>query len=477
MDVSKIKFGTDGWRGIIAEDYTFENVRAVGRAIASYVLNEEDWKKGLVVGYDTRFGSKRFAEAVCEELAAAGLWVRLSDDYTPTPAISYAAKNLDTAGGVMITSSHNPWNWNGVKFKGNFGGSATPAMISKIEQELYAGAAPKHPGGKIETVDFKKDYIAAILKLVDLDAIQRTGFKFAIDCMYGSGRNILADIFAEHGIKHLQIRADVNPLFPGINPEPILPHVKALQDVVIAEACDAGLVVDGDADRVGAVAGDGSFVDSHKCYAVLLSWLLDYKKWPGAVTRAYNTTKMLDRIAAKHGREFIEHGIGFKYVTDIVMSGKQVLIGGEESGGIGIPSHLPERDGILNSLLIANAMADYGKTLKQLVDDLQGEYGQHHYGRRDLHIPEEVKQGALRRAAAGVQKIGPYKILGSGNLDGIKFYLDAPRNGNGAEAWLLLRASGTEPLMRVYCEAASPEIVREILGAAEEFVFEKATTA
>lgn len=476
-DVTKIKFGTDGWRGLIADDYTFENVRAVGRAIASYVIKYEDPKKGLVVGYDTRFLSKNFAHAISEELAAAGISVRLANDYTPTPAISYAAKKLDTAGGVMITSSHNPWNWNGVKFKGNFGGSATPAMIKKIEEELYAGAAPKGSGGKIEEVDFKKDYIAAITQFADLNAISKAGFRFALDCMYGAGRNILSGIFAERGIKHLQIRAEVNPLFPGINPEPIEPHVRMLQDTVVAEKCDAGLVVDGDADRVGAVAGDGMFVDAHKCYAILLKWLLEKKQWPGAVTRAYNTTKMLDRIAKKYDREFIEHGIGFKYVTDVVMSGKVVLIGGEESGGIGIPRHLPERDGILNSLLIANAMADFGKTLKELVDDLQAEYGQHHYGRRDLHIPEEVKQGALRRAAAGPKQIGPFKVLSSGNLDGIKFFLETPSNGAGAEAWLLLRASGTEPLMRVYCEASSPELVKSILAEAEAFVFEKGTNA
>jgi len=478
MDVSKIKFGTDGWRAVIADDYTFENVRAVGRAIASYVLKNEQPERGVLVGYDTRFMSRSFAEAIAEELAAAGLHVRLANDHIPTPALSYAVKNLQAAGGVMITSSHNPWHWNGVKFKATYGGSAAPAIIRKIEQELYAGAAPKHSGGRVEEAEFKDAYIKAICALVDLEKIAKAGFRFAIDCMYGSGRNVLSGIFKQHGIDHLQIRADVNPLFPGINPEPIEPHVRMLQETVVAEKCDAGLVTDGDADRVGAVAGDGSFVDSHKCYSILLSWLLDHKKWPGAVTRAFNTTLMLDRIAAKHGRELIEHGIGFKYVCDIVLSGKEVLIGGEESGGIGIPGkYLPERDGILNSMLIANAMADYGKTLKQLVDDLQSEYGPHYYGRRDLHIADEIKYGALRRAASGLQQLGRYKVVKTADLDGIKFYLDAPKPNNGADAWVLLRASGTEPLMRVYCEAASPEIVKEILADAEAFVFEKGTAA
>jgi phosphomannomutase len=219
-------------------------------------------------------------------------------------------------------------------------------------------------------------------------------------------------------------------------------------------------------------------VDAHKCFAILLTWLLEYKQWPGAVTRAFNTTRMLDRIAKKYGRELIEHGIGFKYVTDIVLSGKQVMIGGEESGGIGIPRHLPERDGTLNCLLLANAMADSGRTMGQLVADLQKEFGEHHYGRTDLRIPEEVKQDALRRANNGkLDHIGKYKVLRKEGLDGIKFFLNAPTNGNGAEAWVLLRASGTEPLMRIYCEAASPEIVKEILAASEAFVFEKGTTA
>ena len=477
MDIHQIKFGTDGWRGIIGDDYTFDNVRAVGRAIASYVIKNEDWKRGLLVGYDTRFLSRNFAEALSEELAAAGIQVTMSDDYIPTPAISYMVKHLGKAGGVMITSSHNPAEWNGVKFKAKYGGSGAPSIMKAIEQELYAGAAPKQAGGKVDKANFKPEYIKAITSLVDLDKIAKANFKFAIDCMYGAGRNILSGIFAEHGIKHLQIRAEVNPLFPGINPEPIEPHVRMLQDTVVAERCDAGLCVDGDADRVGAVAGDGSFVDAHKCYAVILNWLLEFKKWPGAITRAFNTTRMLDRIAKKHNRELIEHGIGFKYVADVVLSGKEVLIGGEESGGIGIPRHLPERDGTLNSLLIANVMADYGKTLKQLVDDLQSEFGPHYYGRTDLHIPEQMKQNALRRAAAGVKKIGRFNVLKTGDLDGIKFFLDAPQPNHGAEAWVLMRASGTEPLMRVYCEAATPELVKQILADAEAFVFERSTAA
>lgn len=472
--MTNIKFGTDGWRGLIADDFTFENVRRVAAAIANYVLKNEDSKRGVLVAYDTRFGSRRFAEIVSETLASAGLWVRLANDYTPTPALSYSVKHLGTAGGVMVTSSHNPYTWNGIKYKASYGGSGAPAIMKKIEAELDATPA-KATGGRVEEVDFKPDYIAAITKFADLDLIARANFNFLIDCMYGAGRNVLSGIFSERKIRHVQIRAEVNPLFPGINPEPIEPHVRAAQEAVVRKNCHAGFITDGDADRIGAVTETGDFVDAHKCYAVLLQWLLEYKKWPGAITRAFNTTGMLDRIAARYNRELIEHGIGFKYVCDVVLSGKEVLIGGEESGGIGIPRHLPERDGILNSLLLANAMAESGKTLGQLVDYLQTTYGPHYFGRKDMHVNDDIKQSAITRAKANsTDRIGSFRITRKSDLDGIKLFLDAPTETNngarGADTWVLLRASGTEPLLRVYSEAASPEAVKEILGAAEKFV-------
>src|SRR5438270_5463401 len=234
MPAEQIKFGTDGWRGVIADDFTYENVRLAASAIASYVLKNEDAGKGLVIGYDTRFGSPRFARLAAETIGAAGIPVRLANDYTPTPALSYAVKNLGAAGGVVITSSHNPWNWNGVKYKAGYGGSATPAIINKIEAELRTGANPKGPhAADIVETDFKQPYIAAISKFADLDLIARSNFKFAIDVMHGAGRGVLAGIFRERGISQVEIRGNVNPLFPGINPEPILPHVQALQEAVV----------------------------------------------------------------------------------------------------------------------------------------------------------------------------------------------------------------------------------------------------
>jgi phosphomannomutase len=467
---SPIKFGTDGWRAVIADDYTFANVRRVAGAIASYVLKHEDPSRGVIVGYDTRFGSPSFARAAAQVIANSGIPVRLSNDYVPTPAISYAVKNLGAAGAVVITSSHNPWNWNGVKFKAKFGGSATPAIMKIIEEETGAGAMPTGDKATIEEVDLKPAYVRAISRFTDLDLIAKAKFKFAIDSMYGSGRGVLTQIFSERGIDHVAIRQEVNPLFPGINPEPIEPHVRLLQETVVREKCHAGVATDGDADRIGAVAEDGSFVDSHKIFSVLLEWLLTRKNWPGEITRAFNTTRMLDRIAAKHGRKLNETQIGFKHVADLMMD-REILVGGEESGGIGYSRFIPERDGLLNCLLLANVMAEEKEPLGELVARLQKEYGPHYYGRLDLHISDEVKYAAIERTRSkDTVRLGRYAVLKKENLDGIKFFLDAPTNGNGAEPWVLFRPSGTEPLLRIYCEAASPELVKEILGLADALV-------
>lgn len=465
----QIKFGTDGWRGVIADDYTFENVRRVAHAIANYVHQYEEPSRGVLVAYDTRFGSRRFAEITAEAIATSGIRVQLAREITPTPALSYMVKQLGAAGGVMITSSHNPWDWNGVKFKASYGGSASPEIMKRIEA-LLDSTPIEGKGGSVVEADFKSAHIAAIKAFADLKLIARAKQKFAIDAMYGAGHGILSGIFKEIGVEHVEIHSEVNPLFPGMNPEPILPHLRGLQEAVVANHCDAGLATDGDADRIGAVAEDGSLVDAHMCYAVLLQWLLKRKQWPGAITRAFNTSGMLDRIAKAYGRELIEHGVGFKHVVDIVLSGKPVLIGGEESGSIGIPRFLPERDGTLNALLLANVMAEEEKTLGQLVAELQEKYGCHYYGRRDLHLSEAVKQSALRRAAAGPVTIGRYKVRRVETLDGFKFFLDASTGGNGAEAWVLVRGSGTEPLLRVYCEAARPETVSEILADTVAFV-------
>jgi len=474
MPHRQIKFGTDGWRGVIADDFTFANVRTAAEAIAAYIHTQEDPAKGLCIGYDTRFGSKAFARTCAEVVAATGIRVALANDITPTPALSFGVRDRGAAGGIMITSSHNPPQWNGVKYKAWYGGSGKPSIIAAIEAHLGQPVKKATQAAAIEEVDFLPPYLKAIERFADLDLIAKSGMKFVIDSMYGAGRTILSDIFKQLGVDHVQIRGNVDPLFPGINPEPIEPHIRALGEAVVANKCDAGLCTDGDADRIGATDEHGEFVDPHKIFSVLLSWVLRRKGWPGAVTRAFNTTKMLDRIAAKHGRELIEHGIGFKFVCDYMLE-REIVMGGEESGGIGFQRHLPERDGLLNALLLANVMAEEKKTLGRLVADLQAEYGEHQYGRVDLHIPDDIKMAAIARAKAlkpGDPAIAGMPILRQETLDGVKFYLDNPEaktKPNAAETWILLRASGTEPLMRIYTESTSKEAVARLLASGKAF--------
>ena len=468
MSHPQIKFGTDGWRAVIADDFTFENVRTAAEAIASYVMDREGAEKGICIGYDTRFGSPAFARACAEVVAARGIAVELADRVTPTPALSYAVRERGRAGGIMITSSHNPPHWNGVKYKASYGGPGKPSIITDIESRLGRAVPVAVEPAAITRVNFLPDYIQALKAFVDLDKIARSGIRMAIDSMYGAGGTILADILSAIGVANVPIRTEPDPLFPGINPEPIEPHIRALGEAVVAHGCQSGLCTDGDADRVGAVDEHGRMVDAHKIFAILLSWLLRRKGWPGAVSRAVNTTKMLDRICARHGRELIEHGIGFKYVCDLMLE-REILIGGEEAGGIGLQRHMPERDGLLNCLLLANIMADEGKTLGQLVADLQAEYGEHQYARIDLTLPDEVKNAAIARARAlapGQVALAGMKLLRTETMDGVKLFLENPEAAskpNAAETWILFRASGTEPLLRVYTESCSEASVARLL--------------
>ena len=471
---SPVKFGTDGWRGIIADDFTYANVRVAVSAIAHYILQHEDPSKGACIGYDTRFGSPQFARLAAEVLAGAGIPVQLASGITPTPALSFGVRKRGAAGGVMITSSHNPAQWNGVKYKASYGGSGSPGIMKQIEGYLGQPLPSAEKPAAIVETDFLPDYIVAIEAFANLPLIATSPYRFLIDSMYGAGAGVLKGIFERAGVPCVEMRAEHNPLFPGINPEPILPHIALTQKTVVVEKCDAGLITDGDADRIGSVDEHGNVVDAHKIYSILLWWLLEFKGWPGGVTRAFNTTKMLDRIAAKYGRKLYEHGIGFKYVCDLMLT-EDILIGGEESGGVGISRHLPERDGILNALLIANVMAEAKKTLGELVAMLQAEFGEHQYGRIDMHINDRLKQSAIQRASSGLTEIAGLKILKTEDMDGIKFYLENPEAAglvNPAETWLLLRASGTEPLLRVYSESTSQAAVTRILKAAEQFVLE-----
>ena len=460
--MDKIKFGTDGWRAVIAEDFTFANVRRVAAAIAQYVREETEPSRGLVVGYDMRFLSPEFARATADVLSAAGIKVWLAESGTPTPAVSYAVVARQTAGAVMITASHNPYRWNGVKFKAPYGGSAAPPIIHRIEAHLHrldrARARPrKGKAASIETVDLTTPYLERLKQLVKLDQIRASGQKFVIDPMYGAGRGCIARLFNEAGIPFREIHSEHNPLFPGMNPEPIEPHVEGLRQTVTEGNFDAGFATDGDADRLGAIDRTGAFIDSHKIFSILLQHLTEDLGLRGEVVKTFSTTQMIDKLAKKHNLPLHVTPIGFKYICEFMLT-RDILIGGEESGGIGIKGHLPERDGILNSLLLAEVMAEKKMTLGELVEGLSREFGPHFYGRVDLEVELAKAQRLVIEVAQGkFKKIAGLKVTKVEDLDGAKMRF-------GDSAWLLVRASGTENLLRLYSEAPTPEQVKALLG-------------
>ena len=465
--MDKIKFGTDGWRGVIAEDFTFGNVRRVAEAIAQYVREEGDPAKGLVVGYDTRFLSDEFAKLASEIVAASGIPVVLADRATPTPAVSYAVATRRTAGGIMITASHNPYRWNGVKFKAFFGGSAPPSIMRRIEIHLHgldrSGIHPrKRRSASIQTVDLIGPYLERLKSLVHLDRIRSSGRRYVIDPMYGAARGCMGRLFDEAEITYREIHGERNPLFPGINPEPIEPHVDELRQAVVEGGYDAGFATDGDADRVGAVDCDGTFIDSHKIFSILLKHLAEDLGLRGEVVKTFSTTEMVTKLARKYGLPLHVTPIGFKYICELMLT-RDVLIGGEESGGISIKGHLPERDGMLNSLLLAEVMADRGRTLGELVQELTQEFGPHFYGRVDLEIPKDLARRVVRLVGQRkIKRVAGMKVTSVDDLDGIKMRF-------GDSAWLLVRASGTENVLRLYAEAISAEQVKALLAEMEAF--------
>jgi phosphomannomutase len=450
-----IKFGTDGWRGVIADDFTFANVERVAAAMAAYVKAAGAAARGLIVGYDTRFLSAEAADLVAQVVAGAGIPVTLADQPSPTPALSYAVVARQAAGGIMITASHNPYKWNGIKFKAPYGGSAGPSIMRRIEKHLDESKARRTRRG-IASEDLITPYLELLGGRAHLDRIAASGRRFVIDPMYGAGRGVIAQLFQPAGIPFSEIHGEHNPLFPGLNPEPIEPHVAALRQVVVDGGYDAGLATDGDADRVGAIDRAGGFIDSHKVFCILLKHLVEDRRQGGEVVKTFSTTRMVDKMAAKYGLPVHVTPIGFKYICELMLT-HDVLIGGEESGGIGIKGHLPERDGLLNSLLLAEVMADRGRTLGELVGELSAEFGPHEYGRVDL----EVKREAMVRLLARVKhhmfkKVAGSLITNTESLDGFKMGF---RDG----AWLLVRPSGTENMLRLYAEAPTREQVSALL--------------
>ena len=466
--MSKITFGTDGWRGIIAEDFTFENVRTVVHAIARYVVRAEKPGAEVLVGYDTRFGSDRFARAAAEAFSAAGIPVSLSSVAAPTPALSLLVKLRGAAGGVQITASHNPFQWNGVKYKASYGSSASPAIVAQIEAELArvlgegVSLPPAQPD-RIKSLDIRAPYLDTLARLVDWERIRASKFGFVIDPMHGAGSGLLSELFRRHGVPCNEIRGTPDPLFGGVNPEPIEPHIAALRRAVTEGKYDAGFALDGDADRIGAIDHDGTFVNPHQIFSILLWHLAGTRQLTGEVAKTFSTTKMIDKIAAKFGRKVWETPIGFKYICDRMLE-SDILLGGEESGGIGTKLYLPERDASVNALLLAEVMAWHGKHLGEIVALLHREFGEHHYGRVDLITKEGQKEKALKYFAdPKLKSILDWPITRHEGMDGIKLYI-------GDIGWVMVRASGTEHMLRIYSETDNPNSTRRALDAVNAIV-------
>jgi len=466
--VSTIKFGTDGWRGVIAEDFTFANVRKVACAIARYVVRAEKPGAGVLVGYDTRFGSERFAQAAAEVLSMAGMPVWIAEKACPSPALSLLVRQRGTAGGIMITASHNPYKWNGVKFKASYGSSALPSIVAQVEKELatvLANGVPPLPSqlDQIQSLDILSPYLETIEKIVDWERIRAAKFRFVVDPMHGAARGLLRGLMTKNGVSCNEIRGTRDPLFGGVNPEPIEPHVEALRRAVVAGKYDAGLCADGDGDRIGAIDRDGTFITPHQIFSILLWHLAGTRGIPGDVAKTFSSTKMLDKIAEKFGRKIFETPIGFKYICELMLE-RDILLGGEESGGIGTKLYLPERDATVMALLLVEVMAWHGKSLGELVAQLHAEFGEHYYGRVDLELKPGQKERAIEHfSGTKVTHVLEWGVARREDLDGIKLYLDDL-------GWVMLRASGTEPMLRVYSETRKSAATRRILKEAQAIV-------
>ena len=459
--MSSIKFGTDGWRGIIAEDLTFANARIVAQAIARYVVRGEDPRKGVIVGFDHRYASDAIARLAAEVVSSTGTPVWLCDKPCPTPAVSQLVRERQAAGGIVVTASHNPYRWNGIKYKASYGSSALPSIVAQIEKELVESCdiPPLPPQPKlIQPLEPRAPYLDTLEKLVDWDRIRKSNLRFVFDAMHGSAAGLLPQLFRRNDVHCDEIRGVRDPRFGGIHPEPIEPHVRALQDAVVAGKYDAGFAADGDGDRIGAVDRDGAFVNPHQIFSLLVWHLAGMRNLSGDIAKTFSVTKLIDKLATKLGRKLHEVPIGFKYICELMLE-QNILIGGEESGGIGFSLYLPERDATVSALFLAELMAWHGKSLGELLAALHKEFGEHHYGRIDLDVKPGQKEKAIAYFSNGkCKEVLNLPVTRCEDLDGIKLYLDDA-------GWVMVRASGTENLLRVYSETNKKETTRRVLDA------------
>jgi alpha-D-glucose phosphate-specific phosphoglucomutase len=465
-----ISFGTDGWRAVIADTFTFANLRMVAQAVADAVNQQHSGSDSpsVVIGYDTRFLSDRFAIETARVMAANGIVAWLSRADAPTPAISYNVVDKKADAGIVITASHNPPRYNGFKLKASYGGSATKEQSELVEQQLRRiekdGRGPnlmeyQHAldNGLIRRFDPTWVYYQHLSELIDLDKINEREINLVADSMYGAGRGAFATILSRTRSKVTEIRGQMNPGFGGIHPEPILKHLNDLTAALHRERADVGLATDGDADRIGAMDGRGNFVDPHHIIALSLRHMVENKGMTGDVVKTISTTFMLDKMARKYGLNLHETPVGFNHIGDLMTTG-DVLIGGEESGGISVKGHIPEGDGILMGLMLLEVMAYADAPLHEIIADLQKQFGPACYARNDVYL---TKQVAKKEVVRKLEENAPKQLVGEdvvrvNTMDGIKYYL-------ADDSWLLIRPSGTEPVLRIYAEARSDQMVQALL--------------
>lgn len=461
--MSFIKFGTDGWRAVIAEDFTFENLEKVINAYARFILNKKQNPR-IIIGYDARFMSEKYADFVAEKLKNYGFLILLNDKVVPTPLISWGVKNYKCDGGIVITSSHNPYIYNGFKVKNEKGAGFSRDQVKELEKNLYIKKELKIKEGKIEKVNYDEEYLKSILNFIDIMAIKKSKIKIVVDVMFGSGAGYFEKIFKGYTrIKIINNKRD--PLFGGVNPEPIDKNLGKLMSEIKKEKADIGIAIDGDADRVGIVDNKGYYITSHKVFSLLLLHNIKYKNLKPDVVRTVSGTFLIDRITQKYGLALFETPVGFNNIAEIMVKSKNDVIGGEESGGIGFSYYLSERDGIFSGLLMLEFLAKEKKSLRKILRDLDKEYGKLRYDRIDVHFNENQRT-QIKNELMNIEERGIYngkKIKSINKKDGIKFIMDD-------DEWIMFRFSGTEPLLRIYCEAGTLRRVRNNLKFAEKLI-------
>jgi len=466
----KIKFGTDGWRAIIAKDFTVDNVMRVAEGTAEWLLKNNksnNNKPSIVLGHDCRFAGELFCDAVAKVMCSKGIMVHLAKGFVSTPMISLGAVNLKTDLGIIITASHNPPEYNGFKLKGSFGGPLQVKYVMEIEELIPDTASTNldinaienfEKEGLLKYVDLETMYVNHVKNHFDLDAIKNSGLKLAYDAMYGAGQNVMKRILPDITMLH----CDYNPSFMGQAPEPIHKNLTEFSELIRNSGnISCGLVTDGDADRLGFYDSQGNFVDSHHIILLLIHYLHKYKGMTGKVCTAFSTTPKVAKMCAHYGLELEVVKIGFKYIAEIMIN-EDVLVGGEESGGIAMKGHIPERDGIWVGLTIWEFMAKSGKTLNDMIAEVYAIVGKFSFERNDLHLKEEIKQRVLANCKADkYHAFGKYKVVRTEDMDGYKYFFE---NGD----WLMIRASGTEPVLRIYAESNSREAAFDIINESKE---------